>query len=200
MPRFTHILYTSRQNHVHHIKSEHTSAGSQQTFYRPIDIALLWHREVIVWEEFLTAFMDMLNFTLEGLKRQAEMLSGWAMCWVRRSWSHSVFPLYPTVWCTLTNDSQLPLNVLDNDAKRWSIHPSTGLSIHPSMHEYIHSSILLSFAMYCSTHLSNPYILQRSNKLMNTKTLYMLHSFLHPFIHPFIHLSIHPPLYTIISH
>ena len=58
-----------------HIKEWIHITGSEQTFYRPIDIALLWLGEVIVRKEFLTVFMDMLNFTW-GFERQADMLSG----------------------------------------------------------------------------------------------------------------------------
>lgn len=92
-----------------HIKEWTHITGSQQTFYRPIDIALLWHREVIVRKEFLTVFMDRLNFTWEGLKARLKCyLYRPCVEWVHPlDWSHFDFLLYPAVLCILTNDNCL---------------------------------------------------------------------------------------------
>lgn len=102
-----HILYTDGQCCVGVLpasipKETHTGPGRKHTFYRLGEIARLWHREVIVGEEFLTVFKDMSNFYWHGesarMKHYLEGLCGLLFCFIRWSWS------------TFSNDSQLPGN------------------------------------------------------------------------------------------
>lgn len=133
MTSFTHT-YCTHMGRVPHssfslIKEWTHITGSQQTFYRPIDIALLWHGEVIVRKEFLTVFMDMLNLTCVGLKARLKCyLDGRCAEWEHPlDWSHSVFLLCPAVLshidleCLVTESCLHIINVFDIDAKGFNI-------------------------------------------------------------------------------
>lgn len=79
-----HILYTDGQCCVGVLpasipKETHIGPGRKHTFYRLGEITRLWHWEVIVGEEFLTVFKDMLNFLLRWWECQDETLPGRAV-------------------------------------------------------------------------------------------------------------------------
>lgn len=138
MKCFTHILYTHGQSPMcvflqyKWVNTHH--AGSKQTFYRPIDIAVLWQREVTVRKEFLTVFMDMLNFTWDGLKARLKCYLDGACGSVRRSTGAILFSCFIQQsyahWLMTVNCLSI-MNELDTEAKPefnicyWSIggHP-----------------------------------------------------------------------------
>lgn len=124
MKCFTHILYTHGQSPMcvflqyKWVNTHH--AGSKQTFYRPIDIAVLWQREVTVRKEFLTVFMDMLNFTWDRLKARLKFYLDGACGSVRRSTGAILFSCFIQQsyahWLMTVNCLSI-MNELDTEAK-----------------------------------------------------------------------------------
>lgn len=101
-----HILYTHGQSSSPpHIKERTHIAHSPQTFYRPIDIAPLSQRSYCQ-EGIFNGVYGHVEFYLQRLESQVEMLSGWAMYWLRHppEWGNSVFLLCARrLWETVSN-------------------------------------------------------------------------------------------------
>lgn len=93
---------------------EHTSAGSKQTFYGPIGIALLWQQEVIVGKEFFDSVYGHAGFYLRRFRKP-----GWNAIWIHLGWSHSAFPALAGSSSMHTDGSQ-STSVHNGCAQHWS--------------------------------------------------------------------------------
>lgn len=91
----------------------HTSAGSKQTFYGPIGIALLWQQEVIVGKEFFDSVYGHAGFYLRWFWKP-----GWNAIWIHLGWSHSVFPALSS--SPMHTDGSQSTSVDNGCARHWS--------------------------------------------------------------------------------
>lgn len=91
--------------------------GSEHTFYRPIDIALLWLGEVIVRKEFLTVFTVWTYWILlEGLKVRLKCYLDGCVLSESVQWTEAILSSCFAYWFTVTHDSQL---LLDHELWIW---------------------------------------------------------------------------------